>query len=256
MIKEHWNIDNEFLEAIENSYKNYLLIHARSNKKLIPLHGYISKKLSIILGKEYKIKSLGFDNGKESNFKGKFYDKNIDIAVFKNNIELGGIGIKFITGNYKQNGNNYFENMLGETVNIKRVGTKYAQIIIIKEKIPYFSSDKNLFTKIENISDNDLKKYIILDLEKNEFAHKPDLIYINLIKTGDEKIIENNLKIKIDRKIFNQNILFPNVKCKFSEIKLSNNFSFKTKEYLVKHSNLENFLIAFSNYIKANEYGK
>ncbi|WP_425381055.1 hypothetical protein [Spiroplasma endosymbiont of Polydrusus pterygomalis] len=146
--------------------------------------------------------------------------------------------------------------MLGETVNIKRVGIKYAQIIIIKEKIPYFSSDKNLFTKIESISDNDLKIYIILDLEKNEFAHKPDLIYINLIETGDEKIIENNLKIKIDRKIFNQNILFSSIKCKFSEIKLSNNFSLKTKEYLIKHSNLENFLIAFSNYIKANEYGK
>lgn len=63
--------------------------------------------------------------------KGKYYDKDIDITVTKDNKPVMCIGIKFITSNYKQNTNNYFENMMGETANIQALkNLPYFQLIV------------------------------------------------------------------------------------------------------------------------------
>ena len=46
------------------------------------------------------------------NVEGKYYNKNVDIAVIKNGYVLGSVGVKLIGNNFNQNANNYFENML------------------------------------------------------------------------------------------------------------------------------------------------
>jgi len=126
-------------------------------------------------GNNFQIKSMGISDNKEYKIKGKYYLKNIDITVFYKNKPISGCDFKFITSNYKQNSNNYFENMLGETANLKRADFLYGQILIFKNAIPYYSSDKKAFTKIEYISETNLLKYV--NLHNDDAAllfHKPD----------------------------------------------------------------------------------
>ncbi len=48
------------------------------------------------------------------------------------------MGLKFVTSNYKQNANNYFESMMGETANIQRQNIPYAQVIVLRYETPYY----------------------------------------------------------------------------------------------------------------------
>ena len=56
---------------------------ARSNKKLIPIHKFLSETILKKLKNGYSIKSLGTINGKEATADGKYYPKDLDIAIFK-----------------------------------------------------------------------------------------------------------------------------------------------------------------------------
>jgi hypothetical protein len=58
----------------------------------------------------------------------------------KNGIVLGSIGVKLINNNFAQNANNYFENMLGETVNLRINNQPYSQLIIVSEFLPYLNN--------------------------------------------------------------------------------------------------------------------
>ena len=100
--------------------KNYLLVHAMSTKKIIPMHKCLSEILQEKLGNDFEIKSMGIGDNKEYKFEGKYYGKDLDITILKDNKPISALGFKFVTSNYKQNSNNYFENMLGETANVKR----------------------------------------------------------------------------------------------------------------------------------------
>ncbi len=147
MIKE------KFIKSLEEGYKNYLLVHARSSSKIIPMHKCLSEILKEKLGKDFVIKSMGIGDNKEYKFKGKYYTKDLDITILKDNKPISALGFKFVTSNYKQNSNNYFENMLGETANVKRNDLLYGQILILKEQMPHFSTDKKQFTKVEKINE-------------------------------------------------------------------------------------------------------
>ena len=57
--------------------------------------------------------------------------------------------------NYSQNSNNYFENMLGETANIRSNSIPYFQIFIIFDKVPYYEQG-GIFKKYDNISRHNL----------------------------------------------------------------------------------------------------
>ena len=127
-----------YLEAIKKSFLVSLNTDPRSNKKLKVLHGFIAKDLQNKLGKDYTIKSLGYGTGKESKIKGRYMDKSVDITIEKNGKAIAGIAVKFVMSNYSQNSNNYFENMLGETANIRANRVPYFQIFIVPDTLPYY----------------------------------------------------------------------------------------------------------------------
>lgn len=93
----------EFRKSLEEGYMNYLLVHARSSTKIVPIHKCISKILKEKLGNGYTIKSMGIGDNKEFHFKGKYYTKDLDITILKDNKPISALGFKFVTSNYKQN---------------------------------------------------------------------------------------------------------------------------------------------------------
>lgn len=165
--------NQEFNTVLAKSYKVYLGTSPRSNKKLVILHGAIAEDLQKRLGKEYDIKALGIGEGKEAKISGRYLDKTVDISIFKNKSALGGIAVKYIMSNYSQNSNNYFENMLGETANIRCANKAYFQIIILPKYIPYYKKDGTI-SNIEEIKEHNIDKYTKLSQDNiGEFFHAP-----------------------------------------------------------------------------------
>ena len=66
---------------------------------------------------------------------GRYMEKRVDIVVLKDEKDIAGIGVKFVMSNYSQNSNNYFENMLGETANIRAGKKKYFQVLLLPERL-------------------------------------------------------------------------------------------------------------------------
>ncbi len=133
--------NTEFLNVVASSFKKYLETGSRSNAKLKILHGEIAKDIKERLGSEFTIFSLGIGNGKEKKLYGRYIEKAVDITITKSGKSVAGIGVKFVMQNYSQNSNNYFENMLGETANIRCANIPYFQIFIIPDKLPYFNNE-------------------------------------------------------------------------------------------------------------------
>ena len=155
-------MDNqEFLNVVGNSFKKLLETGSRSNEKLKILHGAIANDLKKRLGGSYSIQSLGIGNGKEMKIEGRYIDKAVDITILKKTKPIAGIGVKFVMQNYSQNSNNYFENMLGETANIRCANIPYFQIFIIPDKIPYYKND-GTFQKWEEFTEHNSAKYLTL----------------------------------------------------------------------------------------------
>ncbi len=180
----------EFLEAMSESYKKYIEHGARSTEKIKPLHLFVANTLKEIWGDNYQIDYIGTDS-KEKKVKGKYYDKDIDITVSKNDKIIMCFGVKFVTSNYKQNSNNYFENMMGETANIQRIDIPYFHLIILRYETPYYEKDGTK-KKIEIINEHDLKKYINLSYDIQQ-AHKPYSIGIELIDINEELLTVNKI---------------------------------------------------------------
>lgn len=153
--------NHEFLAVVGDSFKKFLETGSRSNEKLKILHGAIAKDLKKRLGNEYWVQSLGVGDGKEMKIDGRYIDKAVDITILKKDKPIAGIGVKFVMQNYSQNSNNYFENMLGETANIRCANIPYFQIFIIPDKLPYYKND-GTFQKWEEFSSHNSTKYLTL----------------------------------------------------------------------------------------------
>ncbi len=261
-------LNEKFRKSLEEGYRNYLSIHPRSTQKIMPMHKCIAEIILTKLGGQkegFTIKSMGIGNNKEINYSGKYYSKDIDITILYKNKPISGLGFKFITSNYKQNSNNYFENMLGETANLKRTDFLYGQILVFKYKMPYYSTDKKTFTKIEHINEKNISKYVKLSNDKIPLLyHKPDLLFLTFFETGDEIEFEKIVKLyeegelkKINKSEFHKKQL-KNVKVKFIEThKLpKNDFSKDTLEFLKKVSDFNAYIEAFVNFTKGKIYGK
>ncbi len=212
------NVNKKFLNCIKKSFKKFLESSSGSNKKLKALHPCIANIIKAKLGDGYTIKSLDENKGKEEKVAGRYYDKRIDIAIMNNNKCLAGIAVKFVMNNYSQNSNNYFENMLGETANIRTGGIKYFQVLVIPNKIPYFNK-QDIINKWEVITKNNLNKYVKLaDDNADIFYHTPDktLIFIIDFPALDKYKIKNKQQYKsfyinnIDFKIANISTNFGN----------------------------------------------
>ena len=155
-------MDNqEFLTVVGNSFKKFLETGSRSNEKLKILHGAIAKDLKERLGVGYSVCSLGIGDGKEEKLDGRYIDKVVDITIKHRQKSVAGIGVKFVMQNYSQNSNNYFENMLGETANIRCANIPYFQIFIIPEKLPYYNN-QGLIQKWEEFTIHNATKYLTL----------------------------------------------------------------------------------------------
>jgi hypothetical protein len=184
--------NKDFLKAIEDSFKAYKEKGARSTAKLKPIHKFVADTLANIWGNGFEVCYLG-DDSKEATVEGKYYPKDIDITVLDGEKPIFCLGIKFVTSNYKQNANNYFENMMGETANIQAVGNlPYAQLIILRHETPYYlKNETENPSKIEIINDKDISKYLKLNFDVSQ-AHRPNYIGILLIN-----IDENTGKVSL-----------------------------------------------------------
>ena len=186
----------KFLSAINSSFVAYNKRGgARSPKKLIPIHKFLSEVILSKLGKDFTMKSFGVGNGKEATLEGKYYPKDLDVAILKNDKIIATVSFKFVTSNYKQNANNYFEGLMGETANIRRQNVGFAHFLVFRGHTPYYSKNKGNLrgkeTKIEIIKERDLQKYVKL-FNDMDFPHKPDLIGICILdfdKSGKAKLV-------------------------------------------------------------------
>ncbi len=155
--------------------------------------------------------------------------------------------------------------MLGETANLKRADFLYGQVLVFKHKMPYYSSDKKTFTKIEHINEKNIAKYVKLHNDNVPLLyHKPDIVFLTFIETGDEAEFEKIVKLyeqgktkKIKKSDFHKEQL-EKVEIKFIETnKLSKeDFSKETLQFLERVSDFEGFINAFASLTKGKIYGK
>ncbi len=174
------SLDSEFLNAIQESYAAYVDCGPRSSEKLKPLHQWVGDKMQELLGEEYDIHSLRKDTrGGEKTIPGQYYEKTVDVSICKSDVDLGIISIKFITSNFKQNANNYFEHLMGETANLRRKNIVFGHLMVIPNEIPYFKRDGTI-KNYETLSDGHLQKYIQL-AQDIDYPHRPDAVGITII---------------------------------------------------------------------------
>ncbi|MCL2855973.1 MAG: hypothetical protein FWE21_10240 [Defluviitaleaceae bacterium] len=183
--------NEEFFDILKKSFSKYIETNARSNEKLKILHGAIAedlhKKLSNTsnVNGNYSVHSLGFGNGREVGIAGRYANKTVDIAVKKNGNPVAGIAIKYVMSNYKQNSNNYFENMLGETANIRSSGIPYFQILVIPDKMPYFDKD-GIIKKWEVVNKRNINKYIVMSNDNVDvYLHAPNKTLISIVNISE-----------------------------------------------------------------------
>jgi len=246
-------ITQRFLQSLALWYKNYLTIHTRSNKKIEPIHKTIWQILKEKLWGNYTIVAKWIDNDSiktvwgEYNFEWKYYNKDLDITVLKWDKVISAIAFKFVTSNYKQNSNNYFENMLWETINIRKKNVYYAQMIVLKKDIPYFSNKDKKFSHIEKVNDKNIMKYYKLFTECDDsLYYKADLSYIALVTTWDEEDYKNILNTEINRKDFHEKLSKKEINVwivNYDELK--DRFSDKIIIFLKEYSDFENFIDTF-----------
>ena len=142
--------NSDFLRVLTNSFKEFIEKGtSRSTAKLKPLHGAIARDLAEKLGRNYTVFSQGYGIGKETN--------------------------------------NYFENMLGETANIRCGNCPYFQIFIILDKLPYYQRSGEL-SRWETFTAHNAEKYVTLSQDDASiYFHTPNktLIYVVHIPDND-----------------------------------------------------------------------
>lgn len=189
--------NQRFLEALKLSFRKCLSTSVRSNEKLKVLHSFVAKDLEASLADSaFQIYALGQEGKKgcEASIQGRYLNKKVDITVKDSQSALAGVAVKFVMSNYSQNSNNYFENMLGETANIRAAHIPYFQIFCIFDKIPYFDN-AGIIKKWEKISRHNLDKYIKLSQDDIDcFYHTPDktlLCIVHLSPDAESEEIKN-----------------------------------------------------------------
>lgn len=188
--------EQSFLTSIRSSYIKYKIHGARSSEKLKPLHLFAANTLRGIWGNNAEFHYLG-EGVSEFTVEGKYYPKDIDVTVKLQDKPVFCLGIKFVTSNYKQNANNYYENMMGETANIQANNIPYAQLIILRYETPYYKKNNpDTPSKIEVISEKDLNKYLNLMNEPIQAVHRPKMLGIHLVNINEDSQVVESTDIK------------------------------------------------------------
>jgi len=198
----------DFYNKIKESYLKYLQFGDRSEEKLKPLHSWVGNTIKEFIPPD--LYDVYFLNGKEVQTEGKYYTKIIDVAIVKKGVSIErrrvgfrsvfyipkieiAVSIKFITSNFKQNANNYFENLLGECANLRAEGIKFGHFVVFRDKIPYFDRKGNI-EGWETLDNNDIEKYIKLFEDREKFFHAPNFIGMEIININP--IVEEFYKRK------------------------------------------------------------
>lgn len=169
--------NNELLSTLKEAFTTFLQTGSRSNKKLLILHNKVATDILSLLGNDYSVKSLGVGDNKEASLKGRYFDKKVDITFFKKEgekeVAVAGLGVKMVMQNYAQNSNNYFENMMGETANLRSNNMPYFQLLAIPDKLPYYDDNKAI-TKWEGFSVHHATKYVMMSKDNVDmYMHTP-----------------------------------------------------------------------------------
>ncbi len=183
------SISRRFLNAIQDTYQAYLQHGPHSNEKLKFLHGWFIAEIRNTLGDEYTISGMTLASSSEKRVEGMYYPKKVDLLVARDNQHLGVISIKFVQSNYNQNKNNYFEQQLGETANLRSNDIIFGHVIIFTEPIPYYKRDKSIY-RFEHVSDEVIERYSKL-VTDHRYPHIPDVqaLCVVLLNEDRQKIL-------------------------------------------------------------------
>ena len=165
-------LQDRFLRAVQEAYQAYVETHSRSNKKLRVLHGWVIRELKQVLGNAYTIQGLSTEGGEEKKAKGRYYTKSVDVAISRGDTMLGVVSIKFVMTNYRQNKNNYFEQQLGETANLRNENIAFGHILLRLHPTPYLKKG-GAVGKMEAVDNHAIELYAKL-VEDHGQPHIPD----------------------------------------------------------------------------------
>lgn len=184
-------MNESLLKAISLSFKAFLEKGtSRSTEKLKPLHGAIAADIATHLGSDYEVWAKGYEKqDKEEIIEGRYMQKRVDITIKRSgtNEILAGIGVKFAMQNYFQNSGNYFENMLGETANIRCNNHPYFQVFVILDTLPYYNAEKKI-THFEHFTKHNIEKYVKLSEDNiDAYRHTPNKTLIFVVHLTDTK---------------------------------------------------------------------
>ena len=131
----------EFLSIIKDTFDSYLRNGPRSNKKTTVLHTGLKNLIQAQLPPGYNVeieKKVGSINSS-----GK---KSCDIVAYKDGEPSIIFPVKNIMTNHHQNNNNYWENLTGEVVHLKKANENIhiIPINIIFNSIPYCDKSKKI----------------------------------------------------------------------------------------------------------------
>jgi hypothetical protein len=150
--------EKKFLNVVRLATENFFLHGSRSSKKVDTIHFYIKEELE---QKIQQFKQLNKDNNDYLEVKveckipsiNESNNKRCDVVVFKNNIPFIVFPVKFIMSNYKQNKNNFWENLTGEIMHLKYANQELniIPLNIIFSSVPYLNN-KKMIVKFENIT--------------------------------------------------------------------------------------------------------
>ena len=179
-IQRWWKKINKhifLINMIQHSIYLYKQYGGRSNKKV----NYLHEQLIIYLKKYFFSKQLYYKVEQNiicNNSNGK---KRCDIIAY-NNQESYFFPVKFIMSNFKQNKNNYLENLVGEVYLIKQKNPylKCIPINILQTNTPYKKRNGNTIY-YEKLTIKDYVPYITLC--KSLFDHIIIIIYDNINNT-------------------------------------------------------------------------
>jgi hypothetical protein len=164
----------------------------------VPVHLWLHNQLEAEITahgreKRFTVHSMTSKGG-ELTLSGIFADKRVDIAILDHQPPVhspvadrervsrpaAAIGFKFILSNYKQNANNYFEQNIGEIVNLRVAKISYVSVLVLPINPPYFN-ESGRCTRTEHVSASDVRKYLSLATFTSE-AFAPNRLFLFLVR--------------------------------------------------------------------------
>lgn len=198
-------LHRRFLEVMQEAYP-LKRDQPRSNTGLKLLHGWVQEELNSRLspsrlGPDLKnkltISGLSEASSSEEQVKGAYYSKNVDIMISADddNEPLGIVSVKFVISNYRQNSNNYFEQGMGETANLRRRNIVYGHLFCLTNPIPYKDRSGKV-TKLEKLNEGDIRKYYKLRND-HEHLHAPHELALGIVDIDAENNMNTDGSIDI-----------------------------------------------------------